>query len=212
MRKIVFIFFMMLFIAGCVQNDAIEQVNGQKVDEQQQALEEQKMGQENQENGKKEEIEKDQEVEGEHEKDNEATSGLQKGQIPPSLALETLSGEIFSEAKLEGKKVVINFWASWCGPCRMEMPDMVRFAQEYNQDVVVLAVNVAEDITDVKPFVEEFGMDFPVLLDRTGELTAQYQVLAIPTTYFLHSDGTVAIKHTGVLNYSQFVHAYQGLE
>lgn len=185
MKIITVLFFVLLFMVGCSQDDPSQQVNGHMEEEQNKAEEQ---GQ------------------------SQSTTGLQKGQIPPSLVLETLSGELFSEAELEGKKVVINFWATWCGPCRMEMPDMVRVAEEYKDDLVVLAVNVAEDESEVESFVQEFEMDFPVLLDRTGELTSQFQVLAIPTTYFLNSDGTIAVKHTGMLSYSQLIHAYQGLE
>jgi thiol-disulfide isomerase/thioredoxin len=200
MKKIILLLFVLLFMVSCGQNDASDQVNGHMEEEQTKAQADSTLT-----NKSAQDVENAQE-------EPQPTMGLQAGQIPPSLALETLSGELFSEAEIEGKKVMINFWATWCGPCRVEMPDMVRLANEHKEDLVVLAVNVAEDEPEVKAFVKEFEMDFPVLLDRTGELTSQFQVLAIPTTYFLHSDGTIAVKHTGMLNYSQFVHAYQGLE
>jgi thiol-disulfide isomerase/thioredoxin len=200
MKIMTIVLFVLLSMVGCGQNDASDQVNGQMEDEQTKEQADPTLANKSA-----------QDVENAQEKPR-PTMGLQAGQIPPSLALETLSGELFSEAELEGKKVVINFWATWCGPCRMEMPDMVRVAEEYKEDLVVLAVNVAEDESEVESFVQEFEMDFPVLLDRTGELTSQFQVLAIPTTYFLNSDGTIAVKHTGMLSYSQLIHAYQGLE
>jgi thiol-disulfide isomerase/thioredoxin len=139
-------------------------------------------------------------------------SGLQVGQIPPSFALlPTLSGDILSESKLEGKKVLINFWATWCGPCRTEMPDIIRLDKEYD-DLMVIAINVGEKPEDVLQFVKEFGMEFPVLLDETTELTELYQVLALPTTYFLGTDGTIARKHIGSITYNQMLHTYQNIE
>lgn len=140
-------------------------------------------------------------------------SGLEVGSTPPSLALETLSGNIFDQEMIKDKKVIINFWASWCGPCRLEMPDMARLAEENPDDLVVVAVNLKEDNDSVEAFVEELGMqDFHVLLDRTGELSEQFQILALPTTYFLNTDGTIAYKHIGYMNYGQFANAYNNLE
>lgn len=186
MKKILALLIACIFIVGCGKTDEVIDVNGTGSNSH------------NQESQKTEQVEK--------------TMGLNPGQIPPSLVLETLTGDVFSEATLKGKKVAINFWASWCGPCHMEMPDLVRFAEEKQDDFIVVAVNVAETLKEVEPFVEKYGIDFPVLLDTTGELTQQFQVLGLPTTIFLNSDGTIASKHVGVITRSQLVHAYQNLD
>lgn len=184
MEKIVALLIAFIFIAGCGQQNDVADANSIEVNSQA--------------NEEKQEVQ-----------ETEKSIGLKPGQIPPSLALETMTGDTFSEASLKGKKVAINFWASWCGPCHMEMPDLVRFADENQDDFIVVAINVAETLKEVEPFVEAYGIEFPVLLDRTGELTQQYQVIGLPTTIFLHSDGTIASKHVGVLTSNQLIHAYQ---
>jgi thiol-disulfide isomerase/thioredoxin len=185
--KIIALVIGLALITGCGQQNEIRDVNSIEVTSQ----------------GNKEKQE---------DKDIEKSIGLNPGQVPPSLALETMAGEVFSEASLKGKKVAINFWASWCGPCHMEMPDLVRFANENPDDFIVVAVNIAETLNEVEPFVEEYGITFPVLLDKTGELSQEYQVLGLPTTIFLHSDGTIASKHVGVITWHQLIHAYQNLD
>ena len=93
---------------------------------------------------------------------------------------------------------MINFWASWCGPCRIEMPDIVRQASD-RADLVVLAINVQEDLDRVQTFVEEFQMSIPVPLDKRGDVRDLYQVRGMPTSVFIDRDGTVASTWAGLL-------------
>lgn len=186
MEKLFALLIVCFFIAGCGQTNEVKNVNG--------------YGLNSHEN-----------IESHESPQVKNTIGLKPGQIPPKLDLETLAGDAFSDATIKGKKVAINFWASWCDPCHMEMPDVVRFAEENQDDFIVVSINVAETLKEVEPFVKQYGIDFPVLLDTTGELSEQYQVLGLPTTFFLHSDGTIASKHVGVLTWAQLVHAHQNL-
>lgn len=136
--------------------------------------------------------------------------GLQVGNKLPSIALETLEGHIFDEKEMLGKKVLVNFWATWCGPCRMEMPDIIKFQKEH-PDLMVIGINIGESESEIRPFVEEYQMDFPILLDKTTELAEQFEILAIPTTYFLHSDGTIAEAVKGMITYNQMKETYEKL-
>ncbi|PMC38625.1 thiol:disulfide interchange protein [Bacillus sp. UMB0899] len=132
--------------------------------------------------------------------------GVSEGSAAPDFELETLSGESMSLSSLKGKKVIINFWATWCPPCRSEMPDMQKIQNEYNGDVVVLAVNLTSSensVETVDSFVKELGLTFPVLLDEKGKINNQFEVLSYPTSYFVDENGVIQTKFVGALSYDQ---------
>lgn len=114
---------------------------------------------------------------------------------PPFLdfTLEDLSGKKVQLSSLKGKVILINFWATWCPPCRAEMPGMEKLYQtmKSNPDFVLLAVDSQEDPAVVKAFIEKNKYNFPVLLDQDGAVTAQYSVRAYPTTYLIDRQGRV---------------------
>jgi thiol-disulfide isomerase/thioredoxin len=95
--------------------------------------------------------------------------------------------------------LVINFWASWCGPCRSEAPELVKLNNKYHKKVQIFAVNLTSSDTEsgVKAFVKEFGFDFPVLLDQDGKVAKLYDVTGIPTTYFISTDGIIIDRILG---------------
>ncbi|KMY49681.1 TlpA disulfide reductase family protein [Peribacillus loiseleuriae] len=129
----------------------------------------------------------------------EPRSGLDTGQKAPDFELETLSGEKVKLSDYQGKKVMLNFWATWCGPCREEMPDMETFAKGLGKDTVILAINL-DPQNDVQTFVDEMGVTFPILLDSQNIKNAvnkRYKVAAMPTTYFIDSEGLISRKHIG---------------
>ncbi|ARI77407.1 TlpA family protein disulfide reductase [Halobacillus mangrovi] len=123
-----------------------------------------------------------------------APSGLKVGEKAPDFTLETLEGKTVSLSDLQGKKVFINFWATWCPPCREEMPEMEKFYKEYGDEVEVLAINGTaseENVGVVEEYVQKGEYSFPVLLDKDLEITNTYQAISIPTTYFIGTDGVV---------------------
>ncbi|MBN1401061.1 MAG: redoxin domain-containing protein [Anaerolineae bacterium] len=116
------------------------------------------------------------------------------------FSLEDLTGQPVSLSDLHGKKVMLNFWATWCGPCQFEIPHMVQLYGELRgQDFEILAVNLREDPERVKRFVEEYEMAFRVLLDRNGKVASSYFVRGIPTSIFLDEQGIIQAVHTGTL-------------
>lgn len=124
---------------------------------------------------------------------NEQLGGLKIGVKAPDFELKSLTGESVKLSDYEGKKVILNFWATWCPPCREEMPDMEKFSQVMEDDVVILAVNIDPE-NDVQAFVKEYGVTFTILLDSQSSknpVNDQYQVLSIPTTYFIDSKGII---------------------
>lgn len=129
-------------------------------------------------------------------------TGVEKGDTPPQFLLESLVGEPMSLEDVKGKKVILNFWATWCGPCREEMPVFEAYDAAH-EDVVVLAVNMTHKdakLDKVSAFADEFGLTFPVLLDQAGDVTKAYQVLNIPSTYFLNEEGIIQMKIEGSLD------------
>lgn len=117
-----------------------------------------------------------------------------EGFSAPSIELERLDGERLDLTDLRGEVVVINFWASWCPPCRAEMPALERAYQaERERGLEILAVNTTyqDQLGAASAFVAEHGLSFPILLDRTGETANLYRMRALPTTFFVDRKGVI---------------------
>ncbi|MBV7506512.1 redoxin domain-containing protein [Bacillus sp. sid0103] len=125
--------------------------------------------------------------------------GLAVGAKAPDFELKTLTGEKIKLSNLKGKKVMLNFWATWCPPCKAEMPAMEKFSKQKQKDIVILAVNIDPQL-DVQGFVDENKITFPILLDADDQVNETYQVLSIPTTYFIDSKGIIQNKYTGSMD------------
>jgi cytochrome c biogenesis protein CcmG/thiol:disulfide interchange protein DsbE len=126
------------------------------------------------------------------------TRAPQEGSPAPDIRLSTLDGEDVSLSDYRGKVVLLNFWATWCGPCREEMPLFEQAQQQYGTDnLVVLAVNVREGNGTVRSFVERFALTYPILMDERGSVAGRYHVRSFPTTYFIGRDGSVEGRRVG---------------
>lgn len=124
------------------------------------------------------------------------------GDAAPNFAFFLADGRGADLASLQGRPVVINFWATWCGPCRAEMPELVALHND-NPAVVVLEVNVREKLDAVEAFAAEFGMNMPVILDAEGAIGRAYGVRNMPTTVFVDVDGTIDARWAGLLTAEQ---------
>jgi peroxiredoxin len=135
--------------------------------------------------------------------------GIQVGQVAPNFTLQTLKGEKLQLSDLRGKKVFLNFWATWCNPCKKEMPEMQKFYEAFGDEVVIVAVNATaseKSIKDVQDYVDSGAYTFPVLLDRKLKVSDRYQIITIPTTYFIGTDGIVQLqKKVGPMTYEFMV-------
>jgi thiol-disulfide isomerase/thioredoxin len=110
----------------------------------------------------------------------------------PDLALDTLDGGKFRLADHIGKPVIVNFWATWCPPCRAELPAFEEvYRNNRDQGLVVVGVDVAESSDAVAKFVAETGLTFPIALDVSGETTELYRIEGMPTTFFVGRDGRI---------------------
>jgi thiol-disulfide isomerase/thioredoxin len=112
--------------------------------------------------------------------------------------LPLLSGETQSLGGLAGKVVFLNFWATWCPPCREEMPSMEKLYRRFrNEGLEFLAVDIQESKKDVEAFMKEHSLSFPVALDSSGEAAVMYGVRGIPTTYIIDRDGAIIASAVG---------------
>ncbi len=122
----------------------------------------------------------------------EPVSVARIGSIAPDLSLQGLDGQPISLKALRGKPVVLNFWATWCPPCRAEMAALNQVQRDLaDQDVVVLGVNQLEDAQTVSRFMQAEGLSFPIALDQAGVAAQSYRVGALPTTYFIDRNGII---------------------
>lgn len=158
------------------------------------------------EDTEKAEIKEGREKDGQVEDAGENTIGLEIGQLAPDFALTTLNGDEVSLSDYRGQPLMLNFWATWCPPCRAEMPDMKKFYQ--NTDVEILAINLTDtetDINEVQEFVDKYDLTFPILLDEAIEVAMIYAIQPIPTSFMIDSEGIIRFKTSGPLTYEQMM-------
>ena len=121
------------------------------------------------------------------------------GKVPaPDFTLTDTDGKLHRLSDYQGKAVIINFWATWCPPCREEIPSMNRAWQALQKEgVVLLAINVGEDEDTIFVFTADYPADFPLLMDESGTVIAEWPVKGLPTTYVIAPDGTLAYRAIG---------------
>jgi thiol-disulfide isomerase/thioredoxin len=119
------------------------------------------------------------------------------GRAAPDFVLQKLGGGTLRLSDFQGKTVLLNFWATWCGPCRDEMPEIVKTYNQYkDQNFIVISVDEQEDPGTVQKFVNQFGMDFPVVLDTSGQVGETFHAGSqFPTSVFVDPDGTIKPIH-----------------
>ena len=130
--------------------------------------------------------------------------GINQGSRARDFTFASLDGSEVSLSDYEGNVVLVNLWATWCSPCRAEIPDIEAAYQTYlDEGFVVLGVNIEESREIVAPFVEEFDMSYPVLLDKTGELMKIYRAQGLPMSFLVDADGVIQVRHMGFLTGEQ---------
>lgn len=133
---------------------------------------------------------------------------ITRGEMAPPLVLERLEGGTLSLDSLRGKVVMLNIWATWCGPCRLEMPSMQRVYDEYHDqgfEIVAVAVDAQPGVRlgdgvmagPVNDFVAQYGLTFPIAVDPTGATEQLYGVDALPTTFLIDREGVIRVREVG---------------
>jgi len=127
--------------------------------------------------------------------------GTRIGELAPDFNGTTLEGDTVRLSDLRGKTVLINVFASWCGPCQLEMPHLVQLSNELDQDeVVFVGLNLQENPDSVTTFRDEFGIDFPLVLNEDGQLTnGLYTPIGLPTSWFIDREGVVRYVFSGAM-------------
>jgi thiol-disulfide isomerase/thioredoxin len=122
------------------------------------------------------------------------------GQAAPGLRLPLVGGGEMDLESFRGRPVVLNFWATWCEPCRAEMPALERAQQQYRAEgLAVIGVDMQEGDAEIQAFLEQVGVTFPSLVDRTGEVTRQWRATGLPTTFMIDRQGIIRDVRVGPL-------------
>ena len=131
---------------------------------------------------------------------------LAPGQPAPNFVAATLDGQEMTLQAYRGRPVIINFWATWCEPCRREMPAFQAVYESY-KDVGLMILAVSQDVQSateaVRAYVTTMGLPFPPLLDPDGVVATQYSIIVLPSTVFVSPDGTIAAMHIGPMTHTQ---------
>ena len=124
----------------------------------------------------------------------------------PAFHLKDLDGRDVSTESLRGKVVIVNFWATWCGPCRAEIPSLIELQKQYADDLVVLGFSVDDPVAKLKPYAKEFQINYPILvgLGREDVQEAFGPLWGIPVSVIIARDGTIQKKHSGIASKEQF--------
>lgn len=126
------------------------------------------------------------------------------GEQAPQFALRDADGNARTLSDYEGRVVWLNFWATWCGPCRRELPDIQALAREFESEgLVVLTINFEESVGTALPFWEELELDLPILFDSDGEVAKQYRLRGFPDNFFIDRDGVLRSFELGFLTEEQ---------
>ncbi len=127
-----------------------------------------------------------------------AETAPEVGNLAPDFQLSNLDGQSVSLSDFRGRPVLVNFWATWCGPCRYEMPFLQRIHEEQAANgLVVLGVNLGESPAEIREFMADFGLSFTMLLDSRQDVALTYNVRGIPTTLLIDEDGVIRYRKVG---------------
>lgn len=118
----------------------------------------------------------------------------------PTFALMTLAGETFDLNAVKGKPVVLNFWATWCGPCQRELPTLQAAAERYGEQVLIVGVDQGEEPATVQQYVDRLGLTFTIPLDAEFAVSELYNVRGLPTTFFIDRQGVIRQMWLGEMN------------
>jgi len=144
-------------------------------------------------------------------------SGVEISQYAPDFTLKTLEGKKVKLSDYRGKKIILNFWTTWCPPCKEEIPQMEKYYKSLNKkdNVEILAVNLTSADKSkeyIKEFAESYDITYPILLDKKGEQQKQYEIVNIPTTYFINEKGQIKQIIKGPMDRKMMEYAMSSLK
>lgn len=189
MKKIIILLILLTLLAvGCTNTKDIKETNDANTSNQ---------SPENQATEKNEENEENEESE------------IKEAIIAPDFELQSMDGTMIKLSDLRDKNVIINFWATWCGFCVKEMPDLQKLQETYkDDDLLILAVNVGETKEEVQKFIDENQLNLTVLLDKDNSVSNIYGLTSFPSTLAINKKGEVITGYVGMLTYEQMEMLY----
>jgi thiol-disulfide isomerase/thioredoxin len=135
--------------------------------------------------------------------------GTQTGNLAPDFQLQNLDGQTVSLSSLRGNPVMLNFWATWCGPCRAEMPYLQQIHDEWSdRGLVLLAIDLGESSSTVESYLKSNNLSLTVLLDTRQEVGRKYDIRPIPTTFFIDEDGIIQRVKVGAFQSKEQIEQY----
>ncbi len=126
------------------------------------------------------------------------SSGMRVGDLAPNFQMRLDDDRTLTMDALRGRPVLLNHWATWCGPCRLEMPEILKAAEEH-PDLAVLAINMMEPKSQIEPFAADFQMNIPIILDPQGKVSDLYGVRGLPMTILVDREGKISAVWAGLL-------------
>ena len=130
-----------------------------------------------------------------------STQAPEAGKLAPDFQLSNLKGQSVALSDFRGRPVLINFWASWCGPCRTEMPYIQQVFEEWSdRGLVILSIDIGESLSTVEDFMQSYNLSFPVLLDVNKTVSLKYNVRYIPTSFFVDEGGIIKAVKIGAFS------------
>lgn len=128
------------------------------------------------------------------------------GEKAPDFELSTLDGKVIRLSDFIGKIVIVDFWATWCAPCRMAIPELVELQSEYRDDLVIIGISLDQPYTqqNLQPFIESYGINYPVVLGTLEVVEAYGNIRGIPTSFIVNQDGEIVNKFTGYVPKSHY--------
>lgn len=120
------------------------------------------------------------------------------------FTMDSLDGTTYTLSELRGQYVIINFWATWCGPCRTEMPELQAISEDYADNFILLGINQREDVERVQAFADELNLSFPLLINPPDDVLLNYQVINLPQTLIVDPNGELIWRRFGPINLNGF--------
>ncbi len=136
---------------------------------------------------------------------NPQPSSPQPGKSPPDFQLKDLNGETVRLSQFKGKLVLVNFWATWCIPCKAEMPLLAGYATKLKTKMTFLGIDAQEDAAAVSQFIQAYSVSYPILIDTSGQTIKDYQIRGFPTTMIIDAQGILRESHIGELTEKDLV-------
>ena len=117
--------------------------------------------------------------------------------------LENMEGEKIRLSDYRGHVVVMNYWATWCGPCISEMPVFQKLFDQHNPELVVIGIDNQETVEEIRPYIDELNITYEILLDKDAQVHVDYQVFGLPTTIIVDQNGIIKVNHIGIMSEKQ---------